>query len=143
MEALLEFRSLLEEETSILDLGTGTGILAMFAAQLGFKDILALDNDRVAVEVARQNVASNGLDRVIEVSDEPIQSVGRGFSLILANLTGTLHEELAKEMLDHLETRGWLVLGEYLSTRARVGCGLMLAGGIVSQLRAQRALPPV
>ena len=118
MEALLEFGSLVEEETSILDLGTGTGILAMFAAQLGFKDILALDNDPTAVEVARQNVAYNGLERVIRVSDELIHSVRRRFNLILANLSAALHQELAKEMVDHLETGGWLLLGGILTAEA-------------------------
>ena len=115
MKALLEIGPSLEEEAPVLDLGTGTGILAMFAACLGLKNILALDNDPAAVEVARQNVARNGLEHVVRVGDQPIQFTGSRFRLILANLTATLHKELVEEMLNHLEKGGLLVLGGILT----------------------------
>ncbi len=51
----------------VLDLGTGSGVLAIAAARLGAASVLALDVDAVAVEVARKNVAQNGLKDRIQV----------------------------------------------------------------------------
>jgi ribosomal protein L11 methyltransferase len=51
--------------TTVLDLGTGSGVLAISAAKLGARAVMALDADPVAVDVARDNVAMNGVaDRV-------------------------------------------------------------------------------
>ncbi len=53
---------------SVLDLGTGSGILAIAAAKLGAAPILALDNDPIAVQVARDNVARNGVAHAVQVA---------------------------------------------------------------------------
>jgi len=58
---------------SLLDLGTGSGILAMAGALLGFGRVLAVDNDEEAVEVARENLRVNGLEGRIVLS---VGSVG-------------------------------------------------------------------
>lgn len=58
-----------------LDLGTGSGILAIAAAKLGAGPILALDNDPVAVEAAHDNVARNGVEGVVQVA---LGSLGAG-----------------------------------------------------------------
>jgi ribosomal protein L11 methyltransferase len=50
-----------------LDVGTGSGVLAIAAAKLGVRSVLALDADPVAVNVARENVAMNGVDRQVVV----------------------------------------------------------------------------
>ena len=52
---------------SILDLGTGSGILAIAAARLGAGSVLALDTDTVAVEAARANMAANGVQETVRV----------------------------------------------------------------------------
>ncbi|MCI5222168.1 MAG: methyltransferase domain-containing protein [Candidatus Electrothrix sp. AR4] len=52
---------------SVLDLGTGTGLLAVAAAKLGVKRVTALDNNPLAVEVARRNVARNNCADVVDV----------------------------------------------------------------------------
>jgi ribosomal protein L11 methyltransferase len=114
LESTLRLRPSLADDAQVLDLGTGTGILAMFAARLGFRNVLALDTDPVAVGVALRNVARNGLEHVIHVSHGAIQSVGSRFSLILANLTAAIHEELCEEMVSRLERGAWLVLGGIL-----------------------------
>jgi ribosomal protein L11 methyltransferase len=114
LESTLRLRSSLGDDAQVLDLGTGSGILAMFAARLGFRNVLALDTDPVAVEVALQNVAKNGLEHVIDVSHQTIQSVASRFNLILANLTAAIHEELCEEMVSRLHRGGWIVLGGIL-----------------------------
>lgn len=115
LEAILLVRPSLEDEASVLDLGTGSGILAMFAAKAGFRNILALDVDPVAVETALRNISTNGLERFIEVSNEPLKSIRKPFKLILANLSAPLLQNLADELRLHLEMDGWLVVAGFLA----------------------------
>jgi ribosomal protein L11 methyltransferase len=115
LESILLLRPSLENEASVLDLGTGSGILAMFAAKVGLKNILALDTDPVAVETAMRNVTTNRLEHCIRVSHEPLESIRKRFKLILANLSASLHQSLAEELRLHLEKDGWLVAGGLLT----------------------------
>jgi ribosomal protein L11 methyltransferase len=59
--------------SSVLDVGTGSGILAVAAARLGASHVLALDTDPLAVRVARENVALNKVEDVIRVEAETVQ----------------------------------------------------------------------
>jgi ribosomal protein L11 methyltransferase len=115
LESILLLRPWLEDEASVLDLGTGSGILAMFASRLGLKNILALDTDPVAVETATRNVTTNRLEHCIQISHEPFESIQKRFKLILANLSASLHGRLAEEFRLHLEKDGWLVAGGLLA----------------------------
>lgn len=130
LEAILQARSFLDEGAAILDLGTGTGVLAMFAARLGFKNILALDNDPEAVKVALQNVEKNGLSPFIEVSEEPIQLMKFRFNLVLANLTASLHRDLAGEMVSLLKRGGRLVLSGILADDPESVYGVFTSKGL-------------
>lgn len=88
---------------SVLDLGTGTGLLAIAAARLGAERVLALDNNPLAVEVARKNVALNDCgDRVrveqADLLDNGLPATG-GYDLVIANLyKGLLTQLFANEV---------------------------------------------
>lgn len=73
----------------VIDAGCGSGILAMAAASLGATEVLAMDNDSVAVKIARQNIALNGLDdRIRVVSGDIFTDLGQQQAdIIAANLT--------------------------------------------------------
>lgn len=78
---------------SVLDLGTGTGCLALLAAARGAATVLAIDRDPRAVENARENAARLGLERRVEVRvGDLFEGVQRRFDLVLANLP--LSEEI-------------------------------------------------
>jgi ribosomal protein L11 methyltransferase len=66
---------------SILDLGCGSGILAIAAAKLGATRVLALDIDPNAVEAARQNAAANGVAQIVEVREGTLVSESPGVRL--------------------------------------------------------------
>ncbi|MBI5484120.1 MAG: 50S ribosomal protein L11 methyltransferase [Deltaproteobacteria bacterium] len=115
---------------SLLDLGTGSGILAMAAALLGAGRILALDIDADAVEVARENLVINGLDKQVECGTIPLESLAESFDVILANI---LAEELVR-------------LAPWLAARLNPGGALILSGilaekeGLVRQGFARQPL---
>lgn len=75
--------------SKVLDLGCGSGILAIAAARLGAASVLALDTDSVAIESAQQNIAYNGLTGVVTAQQGSLESVitsARRFDLIVVNI---------------------------------------------------------
>ena len=85
---LREIEAHLVAEDHVLDVGTGSGILAIAAARLGAGRVAAIDVNPHACRVARANVGRNGVDRVVTVVAGTPDILGRaeGFNLVLANL---------------------------------------------------------
>jgi ribosomal protein L11 methyltransferase len=103
----------------VLDVGTGTGILALAAALFNARSVLAIDTDPLAVEAARLQVAINGFDSIIRVEEGGPDSIQGEFSLVLANLTLVDLLPLA-EVLGHLlAPGGLLVLSGILNSQAK------------------------
>jgi len=98
----------------VLDVGTGTGILAMAAALFGAKEAAAIDNDPEAVAVAAENIARNGLAERIAVSAEPLEEISGQFDLICANILHDVLAELAPALVRRLAANGQLVLSGLL-----------------------------
>lgn len=94
----------------VLDLGTGSGILAIAAAKLGAGRVLALDTDPQAVTVARENVHRNGVaDRVRVARGSLAQAIGR-FDVVVVNiLAGVLIEMANHGLARRLAPEGRLV----------------------------------
>ena len=105
VELLLEL-----EQGSLVDLGSGSGVLAIAAARLGFEPVLAFDSDEHAIEAARANVAANGVEVEVVVADVLEDGLPET-DVTLANITRRTLEELAPR----LRTR-WLVGSGYLPT---------------------------
>lgn len=78
---------LYDPSQTLLDVGTGTGILAIAAAKLGGSAILACDTDIPSVEIARENAVLNGVGTNIEFIDGPIDEQTPIFDFVCANLT--------------------------------------------------------
>lgn len=102
---------------SLLDLGTGSGILAMAASRLGAGRILALDIDPEAVEVARENLALNELAEKVECGTMPIESLEEGFDIILANILAEELVRLAPDLAMRLNPSGALILSGILAEK--------------------------
>ena len=71
---------------TVLDVGTGTGILAIACAKLGAETIFACDTDKDSVKIARENAVANDVDW-IEFADDPLTDDSPVYDLVLANLT--------------------------------------------------------
>jgi ribosomal protein L11 methyltransferase len=116
---------------SVLDLGTGSGILAMAAVQLGAGRVCAVDIDPQAVEVARENLAANGLTEQVECSTTPLESMAGSFNVILANILAEELVRLAPFLAERLAPGGSLVLSGILAEKE----GLVRTGFAVQPLK--------
>jgi ribosomal protein L11 methyltransferase len=98
----------------MLDLGTGSGILAIAGARLGVRDVLAVDIDSMAVDVALRNVSSNGVDDLIRVVEGGIETAEGPYDIVAANLSASLLKRLAPEIAAHLKPGGSLIISGIL-----------------------------
>jgi ribosomal protein L11 methyltransferase len=114
LELLLE----LSGRGSLVDVGCGSGVLAIAAARLGFTPVLALDNDPVAVEVTRANAVQNAVEIEAERLDLRRERVPVAQSMT-ANLLRPLLLELARSWEESdSEVPQRLIAGGLLSTEA-------------------------
>lgn len=105
---------------SLLDLGTGSGILAMAASLLGAGRILALDIDPDAVEVARENLVLNDMSDRVECGTSPLESLTERFDIILANILAEELVRLAPYLTERLHSGGSLILSGILAEKEQL-----------------------
>jgi ribosomal protein L11 methyltransferase len=98
----------------VLDIGTGTGILAMAAALFGAQEVIATDNDPEAVQAAAENIVRNSLADKIAVSADDLATLSGGFDLICANILHDVLAEMAPAIARLLAADGQLVLSGIL-----------------------------
>ena len=115
-----------------LDLGTGSGILAIAAARLGVPEVLAVDTDPDAIVAAIANAARNGVpDRVRCAVADAAELAAGGFPLVLANLLAAAHLALGARYRRLLSPGGTLILGGILEHEAGAVAGALAAAGLV------------
>lgn len=98
-----------------LDVGTGTGILAMAAGLFGAGKVYGIDNDPEAVAAADANVANNNLDERVTIDGTPIEEVRGTYSLVVANIIHDVLVAMLPEITRVCEMDGRLVLSGILS----------------------------
>jgi ribosomal protein L11 methyltransferase len=100
-------------EMNILDLGTGSGILAIAAAKVGGADVhvAAIDTDSVAVSATRQNVERNGISSQVSVEQGSTEAAKEEapYDLIVANILASVIVELSKSLYGLLKSGGTLI----------------------------------
>ncbi len=94
---------------SFLDLGTGTGILAIAATHLGYKRVVAVDIDPLAVDASRKNAELNKT-KSIEIRQGSITDLNETYDFIAANLVSGVLVLLASALAAHLKHRGFVIL---------------------------------
>ena len=104
---------------SALDVGTGSGILAIALAKLSAKKVLALDIDPVAVRVAAANIGRNRVEKIVDVRRSELAKVAGRFDVVVANLTAETIVELADELRDKLRADSYLILSGILRPKMR------------------------
>jgi ribosomal protein L11 methyltransferase len=101
----------------VLDVGTGSGILAIAAAALGARRVLACDIDAEACRIACENAALNGVGDLVEVTLEPLSALAGEFDLVLANILAEENIRLAAELVGRVAPAGALILSGILQEK--------------------------
>ena len=101
----------------VLDVGTGSGILAIAAAALGTQQIVACDIDDQACTTARENIANNGYSTLVEVTDTLLEDLPYAFDVILANILAEENVRLAEQLVTRLAAGGTLILSGILAEK--------------------------
>lgn len=112
---LLRERTAAAVPRRMMDVGTGTGILALAGAIWGAAEVVALDVKPEAVAAARANAARNGLAARVRVAAELPPVEEGAFDLIVANITADVLERLAGDFVSRLAAGGALVLSGMLA----------------------------
>lgn len=102
----------------VLDVGTGSGILAITAAKLGAREILALDTDLVAVETAARNVAINRVEHIVRVARGSLDDTCNQFDLICINILADVILELAPALARAVNDGGLIIASGILEHQA-------------------------
>ena len=98
----------------VLDVGAGSGILAMAAAALGAREVVACEIDADACQVAAENIAANRLQHLISTTTVPLEQLDGSYDLILANILAGENIRLAPHFLARLAPAGHLALSGIL-----------------------------
>ena len=96
-----------------LDVGTGTGVLAIALARLGVQEVLGNDIDPCAISEARHNVSLNQLSESVTVLDTPVESLGSVYAVIVANLAYPTIKRMAPVLTAKLAEDGVLILSGF------------------------------
>ena len=106
------------KEMRVMDIGTGSGILAIAAAKLGAQAVLAVDIDPDAVKVANENIARNGVsDTVTAVQGDMVRSEAIPCDLAVANIVAGAVSVLAEPLKKYLQPGGWLLCSGIIKER--------------------------
>ena len=102
----------------VVDAGCGSGILALSAVLLGFRDVVGFDNDPEAVRISEENAVVNGLAGRVKffVGDVASGLAGRQAEIVLANIQADVLKQFAPELLAAVAPGGSLVLSGILAS---------------------------
>jgi ribosomal protein L11 methyltransferase len=98
---------------SVLDIGTGSGILAIAAVCLGVNKGLAIDIDPCAIAEAAENIAINHLEGQLVVSGRQLDTIHRSFSMVVANLRYPSLKKLYPQITEQTDPNGGVVLSGF------------------------------
>ena len=128
-QCLIALEERVTQDARVLEVGTGSGILAITAAKLGARETLALDTDPIAVEQAARNVAINRVGGSVRVERGSIDAARdrAPFDLICINILAEVICDLAPELAATLRPRGIVIASGILDFKA---------DGVMDALRA-------
>ncbi len=129
------------DDARVLDVGTGSGVLALTAWRLGARHAIALDNDADALQSASENIALNGAGLAVTTRLADLATAGRAltadgaFDLVLANLTGAVLQQHAAVLASLVGANGQLIVSGCLSTEGPLVQEALESTGLVVRAR--------
>ena len=121
----------------LIDVGTGSGVLAIAAAKLGASHVEALDLDTVAVESARQNVETNGVEALVAVNTgDLLKGMDGTYDLVVANILADVILLFIDDAYDRVKQGGYFITSGIIGQkRAEVAEALQTAGFVIEETR--------
>ena len=110
----------MEKDSSVLDVGCGSGILSIAAEKLGAKKVLGVDLDPVAVDVAKSNVEKNNSGDVVEILKSDITDAvpeGETYDIVLANIIADIIIRLNDSIAAYMKKPGIYICSGIINER--------------------------
>lgn len=99
---------------SVLDVGTGSGILSIVAARLGAREVWGLDIDGAAVKNARENVKQNSVSDIVRVRKGRVGNIQKKFDVIVVNIDLKNLKRMRWPLIHHLKDQSFLIISGIL-----------------------------
>jgi ribosomal protein L11 methyltransferase len=116
-DVMMKDRSI--KEWKVLDVGCGTGILGITAAKIGAQDVICVDIDKKAVEIAGENAAINNVESSLRISNKNVATINEPRNLIIANLTAKLLLNLRPHLIELLLPEGYMIISGIIELDAK------------------------
>lgn len=114
---LLMIEKYVKEGMNVLDVGTGTGVLAIASVRLGASHAVAIDNDEWCFDNGIENCQVNGVSGQVEIRlGEVSQVEEKDFDLVLANINKNILMDIGQDLASHVKKGGTLILSGLLFT---------------------------
>jgi len=108
-------KRLSKKGSTVLDVGTGSGILAIIAAKGGAEEVWGIDVDQVAVEAAAENVTMNGVSNAVRIKKGSIGAIRKRFDVVVANIDFRSLTKMRISLVRRVKPGGFLILSGILS----------------------------
>lgn len=105
---------------TVLDVGCGSGVLAIAAARLGAHSALGIDIDAEALANAAENLELNAVGDRVRLQNEDFRDISSTFGVVLGNLTGAVLEALASNLAERVEPGGYLTISGFMESETAV-----------------------
>ena len=116
-DVIMKDRSI--KEWKVLDVGCGTGILGITAAKMGAQDVICVDIDKKAVEIAGENAAINNVEGSLRILNKNAAAIDKPRNLIIANLTAKLLLYLGLHLIQLLLPEGYMIISGIIELDAK------------------------
>jgi ribosomal protein L11 methyltransferase len=106
-----------QKSVSVLDVGTGTAILAILASLAGAENVLGIDVDPEACRVARENLLRNPEANQVKISDQLIEELRESYHLVVANIIDGVLLKIKNDLLRVMKPNGHIIVTGILEER--------------------------